>query len=727
MPLPVPNLDDRRFDDLVAEARARLGTHLPELTQIAPGDPVHAFIDLFAWLTETILYRANLIPERLRRVFLNLLQIPLRPARGARGVVCVDALPTSAQRAPLLVDGAQLKAGRQTLTTVGELQPTPLSLAVLAKQTMTPEELQSLGLTLQDLHEQFGLRKGETATPFRPRRFEVGKEPLVLTGSLDAALYLACLAPRPLQGQLSALRQNVAGTILNLAIAPADDVQGDAISDLAPRPLIWELAFKAQQDEATLPTYLPLEVVSDSSRGARQVGVVRLRLPSDPKLFQSFAPADPMFSGLGAQPPELADEEEAALVTLWLRLRCPEHPKLALGYLGLNGVDVLAQAVKQDQILGRGTGHPDQVVVLPDQEIDPDSLVLEVEENGAWVAWRRVDFLAGQEPDAKVYQFDPQTSYAYFGDSVSAGYRPPHGVRIRAARYLFGGGRDGNLPPGSIKEVVGGSARHKVRHEWPLKGGIDAESIEAAEKRIPQFLTHRNRAVTREDFKLITEANPVNPVARAEVRPGFLPGARIEAARTNVPGVISVFVLPPGQPALGQTPKPTQGLLKDVFGYLLNRLLIGTELYVLSPEFVPVAVGVRLQVQDPQTERQILREVERAILESLWPLAPGGADGAGWPMGRAVRANELLTQAARVPGVLAVDKVSLFAKGPKGWRRLPEDQALSLEQYQLPELMGVQAEVGTGAPGLPDGIGPMEGQPQPPTRGVPVPVIPDVC
>ena len=82
MPLPVPNLDDRRFEDLVAEARARLATHLPELTQIAPGDPVHSFIDLFAWLTETILYRANLIPERQRRVFLNLLQIPVRPARG---------------------------------------------------------------------------------------------------------------------------------------------------------------------------------------------------------------------------------------------------------------------------------------------------------------------------------------------------------------------------------------------------------------------------------------------------------------------------------------------------------------------------------------------------------------------------------------------------------------------------------------------------------------------
>ncbi|HGX93124.1 MAG TPA: putative baseplate assembly protein, partial [Candidatus Tenderia sp.] len=73
MSYPIPNLDDRRFDDLVAEATERMQRHLPEVTHLPPGDPAHAFIDLFSWLTETILYRANLIPERQRLAFLNLL------------------------------------------------------------------------------------------------------------------------------------------------------------------------------------------------------------------------------------------------------------------------------------------------------------------------------------------------------------------------------------------------------------------------------------------------------------------------------------------------------------------------------------------------------------------------------------------------------------------------------------------------------------------------------
>lgn len=724
MPLPVPNLDDRRFDDLVAEAKARLATHLPELTQIAPGDPVHSFIDLFAWLTETILYRANLIPERQRRVFLNLLQIPVRPARAARGVVCVDAGPNSVSLPSLLKDGAQLHAGKQALTTLGELQSTCLSLQVAIKQELDTDALTAMGLTLQDLHEQFGLRKGEIPKPFQPRRFDIGKETLRLEKSLDESFYLACIAPSQLQGQLTLLRKQLAGIRLNLAIAPADELEGDAINELKPRELKWELVSLGEDGETI---YLPLEIISDSSKGGRQVGVVRLRLPKNPALLQAFANADPMFSGMQDLPPELADQVEAARVAFWLRLRCPDDPDIELGYLGLNGVDVIAQGQRRDQIVGMGTGLPEQVIALPDSQIDAASIALDVEENGTWMPWQAVDFLAGQAPDAKVFRLDAETGYVYFGDGVANGRRPPEGARIRIASYRFGGGNAGNLPVGTIKEIVDGSPRLKPRHEWPLSGGLDAESVEQAERRIPQFLTHRNRAVTREDFKLITESNPVNPVARAEVREGFLPGSNIDASRDKVPGVVSVFVMPPAEAVLGNTPKPTKGLLKDVFHYLLQRIMLGTELYVLSPQFVPVAVSVLVQVRDPQTEQETLREVQQALVDYLWAIAPGGANGTGWPLGFSVRANELFTQASRVDGVQAINALALFSKGAKGWRRLHSKEAVKLEPYQLPELIGVRVESGNGTPALPDGIGTLEGQPSQDSRNIAVPVIPDVC
>ena len=81
-----PALDDRQFEDLVQEVLARVPAHTPEWVP-QQGDPGRTLIELFAWLADTILYRANLIPERQRMAFLDLLGKPLMPAQPASGLV----------------------------------------------------------------------------------------------------------------------------------------------------------------------------------------------------------------------------------------------------------------------------------------------------------------------------------------------------------------------------------------------------------------------------------------------------------------------------------------------------------------------------------------------------------------------------------------------------------------------------------------------------------------
>src|SRR5882672_2524522 len=90
MPILPPSLDDRRFDDLVEDLVARIPAHTPEWTNPRDGDPGRTLIDLFAWLGDTILYRANLIPERQRLTFLRLLGTGLRPAVPARGLLALS-------------------------------------------------------------------------------------------------------------------------------------------------------------------------------------------------------------------------------------------------------------------------------------------------------------------------------------------------------------------------------------------------------------------------------------------------------------------------------------------------------------------------------------------------------------------------------------------------------------------------------------------------------------
>ena len=68
-----------------AYLRTRRSGPLPQ-----PGDPGQTLIELFAWLADSILYRANLIPERQRLAFLKLLGQPLQPAAAAHGLVALS-------------------------------------------------------------------------------------------------------------------------------------------------------------------------------------------------------------------------------------------------------------------------------------------------------------------------------------------------------------------------------------------------------------------------------------------------------------------------------------------------------------------------------------------------------------------------------------------------------------------------------------------------------------
>src|SRR6185503_9751698 len=86
MPLRISNLSDRKYQDLLDEALARIPVHNPEWTNFNDSDPGVTLVQLFAFLTENLLYRSNQIPERNRRKFLTLLGIPLQSATSARGL-----------------------------------------------------------------------------------------------------------------------------------------------------------------------------------------------------------------------------------------------------------------------------------------------------------------------------------------------------------------------------------------------------------------------------------------------------------------------------------------------------------------------------------------------------------------------------------------------------------------------------------------------------------------
>lgn len=76
MPLQLPNLDDRRYADLMEEARALIPTHAREWTNHNPSDPGITIIELFAFLAEMLIYRLNRVTSANVLSFLKLLNGP---------------------------------------------------------------------------------------------------------------------------------------------------------------------------------------------------------------------------------------------------------------------------------------------------------------------------------------------------------------------------------------------------------------------------------------------------------------------------------------------------------------------------------------------------------------------------------------------------------------------------------------------------------------------------
>ena len=98
MALPLLNLDDRRWTDLVDEGRALIPAYAPDWTDHNIHDPGITLMELFALVAEMDIYRANRIPAARRRKFLALVGVEPAPPVGARAALtfCLKctALPT---------------------------------------------------------------------------------------------------------------------------------------------------------------------------------------------------------------------------------------------------------------------------------------------------------------------------------------------------------------------------------------------------------------------------------------------------------------------------------------------------------------------------------------------------------------------------------------------------------------------------------------------------------
>ncbi len=695
MPIPIPSLDDRDFDDLVEELLARVSAHTPEWRP-RMGDPGRTIVELFAWLTDTLLYRANLIPERQRLAFLRLLGMPLRGAVSARGIVTVAIEDPETTEAIYLRPLATVK-GPVNFETRTELTVLPVTTAAFYKRKLTGEESTQFAEVVQQLQQIYQLDK--IATPYIPTPIFAGgvleKGGLNLSEqSVDRCLWLALLASKPelVETIKQSWGQNQSGgqVLLNVGIVPTLEIPNqfeapNLFVEIGPRakiPHVWEITTGGE------PEYLTLEEIDneDSTVGLTRRGVLRLKLPAPERIgvpSNDVRTPSGLWAGVGDRPPRLDVPEMAECLIAWLRLRpTSDVTNLSLSWVGINAVEIDQRQTITGRIVGQSNGTANQEIPLPGQSIEPESLQIQVEEPGkGYQLWQQVEDLALRGRDASAYSLDSEAGIIRFGDGVR-GRIPEVGMRIRVAQMRAGGGRSGNLSPGSLTEISAFgldrkpiAQKLKLLQSLPTEGGEDAETLAAAEQRIPALLRHRDRAVTAADYRQLAAETPGINLGRVEVLPRFKPHQR----RDGVPGVISVMVLPTKTAVQPPNPRPDRSMLEAVHAHLDDRRPLGTELYAIGCEYCPVGITVGVEIQAGFGRDTVLMAVREALYRFLWPLPLDGVSSTGWPLGGAVRERELEVAVARVSGVRSVIGLNLFHK-PKLEQR---EANQSNEEWQI--------------------------------------------
>ena len=652
MTLPSPNLDDRRFQQLVDEAKRFIQQRCPEWTDHNVSDPGVTLIEAFAHMTDQLLYRLNRVPEKSYLAFLDLIGITLHPPSPARTEVTFWL--SAPQPGPV-----QVRAGTEVATLRTETEEA-LVFASTADLTIVP-------CTLAHLQTQAASGRPVDRTEETTDRREVtcfsavpADEDAVLFGLSDAVPHCA--------------------VVLRLD----STVDGIGVDPRRP-PLAWEAYDGAQ--------WQPCQVDRDDTGGLNRPGEVVLHVP-----------AGHAVAALGAR--------RAG----WLRCRVvparPGQPAYSASPV-LRGATAFtiggtAPAVHAETVRGEALGEAEGVAgqrfqaARPPILQDGDPLFIEVgggdaseKEGGGWQEWTETESFGSSGPEDRHVRIDRSTGEVAFGPAVRQpdgslqryGAVPPKGARVRIRQYRTGGGRRGNVAPHTLT-VLRSSIPYiaRVDNRTAAAGGVDGETVDSAKLRGPVELRCQDRAVTARDFELI--AHRAAPSA-ARIRclaagDGSSDGNGEGGGNEN--GAVRVLVVPEvvrgAEPLQIDQLAPDPQMLETIAAHLDERRQIGTRLIVEPPRYQGVTAVARLVARPGATAARVRTRALDALYRHLDPLT-GGPDGRGWPFGRDVQTGEVHAILQAVAGVDLVEELRLFPADPLTGRRGDPADRIDVDRHAL--------------------------------------------
>jgi hypothetical protein len=626
MPLPKPTLDNRAFDQLVAEGRGRIPRLAQQWTDHNASDPGITLVELAAWLTEQNIYRFDRPADEALRAFARLAGIRPRPPGIARTVVAL-ADPNG----------------------VGIALPTRMQLASSSAESF-------------ETTEPLFVSPAMLTTPVTGLAFGARPRP-------GGALYLGFDQPLDAPGKTLSLYswtdtwQTDAATREGLIEefeallerlmreCPCDAWKAAAVdSD-------WRFHYRVRtvwEFHAGADVWTPLADVADETRALSLSGFVRFTAP------------------VGHQPggrPGLGYYIRCRIVSG--RFECP--PRLA--FVAFNAVGAEHALSRPEKRIGLARGHAGALFPFADRPIPVvagrTKLRLDNGVDPQQTDWHEVFDWDRSGAHDRDFLVTPERGELQSGDGLRAAVLPA-GYSLYVT-YQEGGDAAGNIEAGTLVKVPPNAANTAlapalaglaqplaVSQPLAASGGALRETLRSVEARAYENATRVDKAVTVADFERLARATPGVPVARVHAVPGLYPAMPCYPA----PGVVTLIVVPYCPlPA----PRPSRALLDAVVRYLLPRRLVTCEIHAVAPVYRRISVHATLQLDCDAVSADVRKRAIAAIDAFFDPLT-GGPDATGWPIGRTVYRSEVLALLADLEDVTRVTDFGLQGPGDSGPR-----------------------------------------------------------
>jgi predicted phage baseplate assembly protein len=725
--VPLPNLDDRRWSDLVDEARTLIPVYASAWTDHNAHDPGITLLEMLAWIAETDIYRVNQIPDSHIRAFLALIGLQPLPPSPARAVVALSlkaapavALPATTQFdtpagkfqsrqaasiLPVTLAAVQVQAGGRITDKTGEWRrgrpfavfgPTPQpgdclylgfdgglekdnSLSVhltFAGDKATETELRRLLAEVADRAESCSRLKLDCCLMARASDGGDPCRKLESSGNLDGFSRHAGSCAVPLHHSVAIAWEIQTASGIWQAVEADDDTRSFSLS--GPVVLSLPAAAVARTGAVGIPlAYVRARFVS----GAFDAAPVVARLLANAVEVEQAVPAWDRWAIAPKVVP--SGTVPAAGDATWIKPTFDDSGQLSTLAFTAGAEDALAVRVLAYQAatdsrsglltleakrLGTVSGAPNQVYRLAGPKVREADFRLYTVEPDMVRPWRQRANLAASGPADADFLLDAGSAEVQFGDGRN-GLVPPFGATVVAvAQETAGSGA--NVAAGTITALDGGP------HNVALLGG-DPAAVAANFEQIAnpdpawggtdeESLTHaEGRAVER----MLTPSRAVT-LADCEALALATPGTALAraAALANQHPALQCYAAP-GFITLVIIPYLPLGRPVPSPG------LIGAVSAYVNRRRV---IGTRIEVVGPEyleigvvarvkafvgQSKTAVRDAVVAALQAFLDPLAGGPNGTGWPLGREVPISEILDLIARVPGIDHVLSLGLSVPG----------------------------------------------------------------